>query len=167
MPTRAETDDLLQGFRFKVVEVDREDADGFLTAAAGFNNVTIPEISVEEATYREGNRVYTMKFPGIPTVENSTYQRGVARTDREFFDWLHAGVLGRGKYRADHLIKQFDQTQPGTSEEDEPARQLKLGNAFPIRVKPMGDFAADSSDVSIAEVEVSVEELELKVRDAA
>ena len=156
---RSQTDDLLQSFRFRVFEEDG--GPGFITPAAGFNNVVIPDITLEEVMYREGHRTFTLKFPGVPTVANTTYQRGVARSDTELFDWLRQGVLGKGRYRANHLIKQYDQSNTGENADDVAARQIHCKNVWPLRVKPMGDLDANTSDVSIMECECSVEEIEL------
>lgn len=158
---RSQADELLQNFRFRVLE--QAPGLGYIDYAAGFSNVTTPELSVDEATYREGQRKWTMKFPGFPTVSNTTLQRGVAKTDRGFWDWLYKGVLGKGQYRTNLTINQYDQIATGEDETDAAARQLSMINAYPTRVKPTGDLDANSSDVSIHEIEVSLEELDIVV----
>lgn len=153
---RPQADDLLQNFRFQVVDTD---AEGFLDTTAGFNNVTTPEVSVEVAEYREGNRKYTRKQPGVPTVEAATLQRGIALTETQFASWMLEKVLGGSPYRTDLLIKVFDQEETGESVEDEAKKILEAREAFPNRVKLIGDLDATSSDINIQEIECACEEV--------
>ena len=155
--TRPQADDLLQSFRFSVSSTD-----DVLKEAAGFNNVTTPEVSVESVDYREGNRTYTKKQPGVPTVEAATFTKGIARTDSSFWDWLKTKLLGGQPYRADIDIKAYGQSQPGagvTGINDMVLRQVTCLDCFPTRVKLIGDLDATSSDINIQEIECSVEEV--------
>lgn len=154
--SRLPVDDLLQSFRFRVFAAD----DGFLDANAGFNNVATPELSVEMAEYREGNRKYTLKQPGTPSVENVTLQRGIALTESIFGAWFLARLLGGQPYRTDLLIAVYDQTQTqGINVDDTPARQINCKETFPLRWKPIADLDATSSDINIQELECVCEEV--------
>ena len=157
--TRAQSDDLLQSFRYRVLET----ADSsFLEPAAGFNSVTTPEINQEVAEYREGNRTWTMKFPGVPTVENVTLSQGVAQSSSNFWDWALSALNGLA-YRADLLINVYSQQNPGINIEDPPAHQIMCKNTLATRVKPLGDLDATSSDVNLREIEGAMEEMALKL----
>jgi len=153
---RTQAQDLIQSFRFQVA-----DSDSFLDSTAGFNNVTTPEVSLEVAEYREGNRKYTLKQPGVPTVESCTLQRGIAKAETNFYDWLVTDLLGGAKYRTDLLIKVFDQVKTGEVVTDDPTRELTVYEAFPNRVKIIGDLDATSSDINIQEIECACEEVAL------
>ncbi len=153
---RAQSDDLLQSFRFRV-----QGTEGFLDEVAGFNNVTTPEISIEAAEYREGQRKYTIKQPGVPTVEAATLQRGIARTETAFYDWLSTELLGGNPYREDLLVNVYTQETTGENAADEAQRQIVCKEAFPTRVKIIGDLDATSSDINIQEIECACEEVVL------
>jgi len=140
------------------MEVDP--AIGKLEGKAGFNSVTVPELSQDVAEYREGNVVYTKKFPGVPTVENLTLSKGSAQKDSMFWDWGLSAINGAA-YRTDLLINVYAQAMNGTLEEHDPAKQLKCKEVFPVRVKPIGDLDATSSDVSLSEIDAAVEEIAL------
>jgi len=153
---RSQADDLLQSFRFQVVD---SAAAPFLDVTAGFNNVTTPEVSVEVAEYREGNRKYTLKQPGVPTIEACTMQRGIAKTESNFGDWMLDKLLGGGGYRTDLTIKIYDQVDTGENVDDVAKRELTAKEAFPSRVKLIGDLDATSSDINIQEIECACEEV--------
>lgn len=168
---RAAAEDLMQGFRFHVTAQTSvgedpleftELGDTFGQAQAGFQSVTIPEVTTEAAEYREGTSKWTQKYPGPPTVSDCTLMRGVAMVDTTFFDWVMSAVDGE-EYRADVTIwhyqrAEMDQaTTAGTS-----TRRYICGNAFGIRAKPAGDFDSTSGEVSLAEVDFAMESLEIQ-----
>lgn len=159
---RPVSDDLLQSFRYRVMEVDGDGKLGHLEGKAGFNSVTTPEVSQDVAEYREGNVVYTKKFPGVPTVENITLSKGVAQKDSSFWDWGLAALSGRA-FRSDLVINSYAPDENGTLDTHTPARQLLCKNVFPVRVKPMGDLDATSSDVNLQEIDGAMEELALTI----
>ncbi len=165
---RAAAEDLMQGFRFHVTASTSVGADplAFTTdpaegAQAGFQSVTIPEVTTEAAEYREGTSKWTQKYPGPPTVSDCTLMRGIAMTDTAFFDWIMAALDGR-EYRADVTIWHYQRAEmdqalaAGVS-----TRQYLCGNAFGIRAKPAGDFDSTSGEVSLAEVDFAMESLEV------
>ncbi len=149
---RAQSTDPLQGFRFKVVDAN-VDGGSFLTG--GFATATLPEFTMEAAEYKNGDEKFKRKFPGIPTVNDVTLTRGVVKTNTEFYDWLKAALNGQ-EYRSDVTIQQFHRESDA-----EPAFVYTLKNAFPIRVKPAGDFDANTSDINLAEVDIAYEEFEV------
>lgn len=138
------------------------------TAEAGFQAITSPELTAEVAEYREGLLTYTQKYPGIPTTNDVTFNRGVARFDTAFFQWVTAAVEGR-EYRSDvtylHALRE-GRTEPFNAVDDFANASVKryiLRQAFPIRVKLAGDLDASTSDVSIAEMDVAYEKPEMVV----
>lgn len=132
------------------------------TAEAGFTAVTAPEYTVEAAEYREGIKTYTEKYPGIPTVNEATYSRGVSRNDTSFLAWVLAAIEGR-EYRTDITV--FHATRAGRTTPHDPATNFPNAEtkryiqfeAFPVRVKVAGDLDASTSDVGIAEMDVAFE----------
>lgn len=156
---RARTSDFYHSHEFHVVEEG-----GFLNPAAGFNNVTVPEITLEMAEYREGVRTWTIKQPGYPTVDNVTMSRGVAKRDTDFYNWVITVIEGRTGYRTDLELWHFH----GTDDfglEGNPSRTYKLHEAFPTRVRVAADFDATSAEISLEELEVAVEQITITRRE--
>jgi phage tail-like protein len=151
---------------------------GGLLPEAGFQAVTTPEYTVESVEYRDGLHTYAEKYPGIPTTNDLTFTRGVARNDSAFLDWVTAAIEGR-EYRSDvtvmHAVRVgrgsaaganglFNSTLDFTAQN---SRIYKLFNAFPMRVKVSGDLDSGTSDVSLAEVDVAFESFSVAAPTAA
>lgn len=162
---RAQSSDLLHNFRFQVTDVKSgggsflgtEEKRGEKFPQAGFSQCSMPSITVESATYREGLWRYTKKFPGIPTLEAITLQRGVAKAESALYKWVLACVKGE-EYRADVTVAHFHRENDAA-----PARRIHLKNAFATGHKPGADLDANSSDVSIAEVTVDYESFDVEI----
>lgn len=172
MPARLEATDFLLSFRFQVTMLDKPPGgDKYLDFSrptdgeAGFQSVTLPEITIEATEYREGTYKYTRKFPGPPTISEVSCMRGVVKADTGFFEWCLAAIAG-GEYRANISILQFgreDFSTAGFSEftpEQVPSSAARTYNCYecvPVRVKPAGDMDATSGEVSMAEVDFAPE----------
>lgn len=175
---RAAATDPLHNFRFhvtagEVAGIDSSDplqptvghaAGGIIgqQAQAGFQAATLPELTVETAEYREGNKTYTEKYPGVPTVNDITLTRGVARADTAFITWVLAAAEG-AEYRTDinifHAVREgrsfpYDADADFTSAN---SKLYRLFNAYPSRVKVGTDMDSTSSDVSLAEIDIVYE----------
>lgn len=168
--------DFLQGFRYHVIASDANDADPLQPTVqsdrehhgaggqAGFQSVTIPEISVEASEYREGTFKYTQKYPGPPTVSEFTLMQGVTKQNTAFHDMVMASVDGE-EYRADVRIYHYqrtemDQATSATVADD--IRRLECKECFAIRAKAMGDLDSMAGDISLAEVDLACESFEVK-----
>jgi phage tail-like protein len=167
---RAIATDFFQNFRFHVAMIDGDggvkSADVFSHAKqAGFNSVTIPELSMEATEYREGTSVYTKKFAGIPSFDSVTLTKGVTQDDTDFYKWANRAA-GGGEYRADLQIMHFNRddayganlVQAGGA-----TRAYVCYECVPTRLKLTADMDATGSDVSIAELELAVERVELLI----
>jgi phage tail-like protein len=158
---RAVNTDFYQAFRFGVSVT--EGAVTYIEPNAGFNNITVPEVTMEAAEYREGSFTWTQKYAGVPTVSDATFQQGVSSVaaggnGAPFFDWALAAING-SEYRATVTIRHLHRTLGDTD-----SRQIILQEAFPIRVKPDGDLDATSSEVSIREMDVACESVDVQVK---
>lgn len=125
----------------------------YVQEGTGFNNVTIPETSQEAAEYREGTFTWTQKYPGPPTVSEVTLQRGVTKQFTGFWDWIIGSIYGR-EYRVDLIIHHFHRSDDIAGAA---SFRVNLSHAFPSRVKPTGDLDATSSEISLAELELTCE----------
>jgi len=161
--SRTEASDPLHGFQFhlrteddylRFTDVEGESA---LPGEAGFQSITMPELSQEPSEYREGLHTYTRKFFGIPTVTDITCMRGVAKKDTTFFDWMMLGING-GAVRQDLTIFQWHRDGFGDLSK---ARQAKCYECLPMRVKPAADLEASTTEVSLAEMDIAIESFDL------
>jgi len=166
---RAASEDLMQGFRFHATAANEDSVDplaftelgaSFGHAQAGFQSITIPEITTEAVEYREGIFIWTQKYPGPPTVSDCTLMRGISKLDTKFYDWVMGAVNG-AKYRADVTIWHYQRAEMAAAAIADPTagRSYFCGNAFGTRVKPAGDMASTSGEVSLSEVDFAMEEL--------
>jgi phage tail-like protein len=135
-------------------------------AEAGFQAVTTPEFTLEHVEYREGTKIYTEKYPGIPTVNDLTFSRGVSRKDTAFFDWIVRAIEG-AEYRADLSIFHFlrgARSRAFQSDDvgDDNTKRYIIRNGSPSRVKLAADLDASTGDVSLAEVDVVMERFEIQ-----
>ena len=178
MSLRAQDSDYLHNFRFlaaatNTAGVNRLTVDG--RAQAGFNSVTTPEATVEVAEYKEGQDIYTQKYPGNPTVNDITLSRGVARSDSAFWSWVRQVIEGTGAYRATLTISHLHRVEALTRAfpaegienvtripEDAEGMVYHLFQAFPTRHKVAADLDATSSDVSLMELDVAFESFEVE-----
>jgi phage tail-like protein len=191
MPRPVSTD-FLQSMRFHVDVVAADNTPRLLrpvpTGASypqsGFSQVTIPSMSVDTVDYREGTFIYTRRQPGIPSMEDITLSRGVARGDSSFFDWMRQVVEGTGEYRATLEIRhyhrdnthirsgQFPGQFPATNRINQTtipesilasaaARTYQVFEAFPTNVKPAGDLEATTAEINIQDITVAYEHFEV------
>jgi phage tail-like protein len=140
---------------------------------AGFKTCSLPDLSVDVKTYKEGIWIYDRKFPGVPTVSDVTMSRGVTRNDTAFYRWLLKTAEGTGEYRAKISIKIYhrdtnltlrdpastinDATEPGLNNLTLPARTITLYEAFPTKVTLGSALDSANSEISVAELTLSCE----------
>jgi phage tail-like protein len=145
-------------FRFHLVDP----AGGNLDTVAGFTTVTMPEVTVEEAPYREGTFIWTQKYPGVPSVSDITLNKGIFKRDSDFFNWVLKVVNGGQEYRTELVLQQFHITDEfginGT-----PSRVTRLREVWGKQAKPTSDMDATSSNVSLQNLVISVEEIEVEI----
>lgn len=107
---RAEATDPLTTFKFGVEVVSSNGTNRLIPpfrAEGGFTQVGLPQATTDIISYREGNFVYTEKYPGIPSMADITLSRGLFRGDITLWEWQRQIMEGSGEYRADVFIKQF------------------------------------------------------------
>lgn len=177
---RAVATDYLHSMRFQVAVNDGNNPlttlnpDGVVEA--GFSAVTTPEMTVEAVEYKEGNMIYTRKYPGNPSMSDITLSRGVARVDSSFWNWMQLVAEGAefdqpvAQYRQDLDIRHFhrDTSLTGDTVQNRtqldvgsPARIYRIKEAFPIRHKVAGDLDATASEISIMELDLSFEHFDV------
>lgn len=147
---RASIEDPIKTFRFRIV------VDGFIRA--GFSEVTAPEMSTEEAAYREGGFNETkQKSAGLTSFGDITMRRGQIigssrGGDNDFLDWYKqvfdvASSGNSSNYRKDLDIEQF-------SASNVRVRVWRVYDAWPKKLKPFSDLKADGSENSLEDIVV-------------
>ena len=143
---------------------------------AGFSKVGVPKATVGKVEYREGTMIYTRKFPGIPSMEDITMERGLTRGDSSFWDWLRQIIEGSGEFRADLQIKMFHRdtalNRPFQDKgiinsemidiQAQPARIYHVKDAFPIDHQVGSELDATNADVSIKSLTLTYERFEVE-----
>lgn len=168
---RSQSTDFYQNHRFHVRVVEGGPAGDPITFSpggagegveAGFNSCGIPELTLPTVTYRDGVSKYTIKQQGAPEYSSFTLSRGIAKGDSKFFDWANAAVNG-GEYRADLSIGTYLREEESARKDRSLtiARSLACYECIPTRCKPGSDLDSTSNDISMAEVEIEPEWIEL------
>ena len=159
---RAQTTDFYHVMKYAIRIVT-----GGITGAsdfqAGFNTASIPEINIEIAEYKEGVYLHRRKFPGDVTYSDLTLTKGVAKKNTAMFDWINATKNGE-EYRVDLQIAHFHRDDVVGLADFTTATPNRIINCFectPMRVKPGSDMDALSSEVSIEEMDITLERMEL------
>ena len=156
--------DYYQAYKFAVA-IDPPANNYLVGVNAGFNMITVPEISAEAAEYREGTFTWTKKQMGVPTVSDATFQQGITSIFQgghgaPFLAWMLAALEG-SEYRAElHIWHLHRKDALSGTQATYTSRSLTIYEAFPIRVKPEGDLDATSSEVSIRELDVACEKID-------
>lgn len=168
---RAQQTDFLQNFRYHVRAIG---ADGQRRMApdgrpeAGFSQVGTPRLQIENAPYKEGTMNYARKQPGVPSFEDISCSRGIARGDTSFYDWAQQTAEGAGEYRADLDIMVYHRAQALTRtggdrrntlniNTDRPAVTIHVLEAFPNGLPLFGELDATSSEIAVHELGVTYE----------
>lgn len=170
---REPINDFLQAGRFHVLDVSFS-FPPVLLPVFGFRGCTLPELSINIREVVEGNYEYPRKVVSGASVGNITLQQGVSLFNSDFWDWARKSVVGN-KPPKDLMIVQFtrmgsnedilgggaDQVPPGLEFASRvPGRAWVLKKCRPARYKPGLDFDAMSQEISIAELDLAVEEFE-------
>lgn len=178
--TRPMSSDYMQGFRYHVVAHPVSGSDDPLQpriggnvgqhgagagVQAGFQSVTIPEISVEASEYREGIFKWTEKYPGVPTVSDISLIRGIVKEDTSFYRMVMNSIEGI-EYRCEVQIYQYhrsEMTDKLGSVGAAGSRMIVCHNCFATRAKPNGDLDSTAGDVSLSEIDLCMESFDLDV----
>jgi phage tail-like protein len=114
---------------------------------AGFNQVTIPDISIDPIEYREGNELTTVrKIPGQVKYSNIILKRGVT-DNMELFEWIKKiseGSINSTRKTVSILI---------LDEKGDEAARWDFAEAWPTKY--------DSPELNASSNEIAIETLEI------
>lgn len=171
---RAQANDFMQGFRYHVVARTASGVDPLDEVRsghgvhAGFQSVTLPEISTEASEYREGTFKWTEKYPGVPVVSPMTLIQGITKKSNAFYNTVMAALNGE-EYRLDVTVYHFHRGDIGSADyvdiskiDSDKVRRYECYNAFGTRAKPAGDLDSMASEVSLAEIDLEMESFKVE-----
>ncbi len=175
---RAQSTDYLHSMRFHVTTSAPTGTPGDLnhpsvgSPEAGFSACTTPTATVEAVEYKEGQYLYTRKYPGHVTYDNVTLSRGVARVDTGFWRWIKNVIEGNSDYRVEVSILHYHRADvlPGPTNppadlllipQNPPSRVYRLYEAFPAAHKFASDLDATESAISIMSIDIAFEHCSL------
>lgn len=175
---RSQLTDPLQTTMFHLLDVSFS-LPVVLIPVFGFARVTLPTIALGERVINEGNYEYPRKVIERATVSNMTLEQGVTLFNSDFSDWIEDAVQGKVEPRT-LLLVQFQRTNPlrsagqglsglgfnavGQAFQDGavrlPGRAWMCKRCRPVSYRPGSDLDAMSAEISVASLEISMEEFE-------
>lgn len=126
---------------------------------AAFQTVSMPEQTVESIEYSEGVFSYARHYPGRTSFSTVTCHKGTVKGDTLLAKWIRRASEG-WNYRANISIHQFhrsDLTGKTVYRDTAASRRILLINCVPMRYKPGSDFDPMSIEISVQEMEFSIE----------
>jgi phage tail-like protein len=138
----------------------------------------MPQLNLENQSIKEGNYEFPRKVMKSASASSISLEQGVSITNSDFYDWVRKAVVGRMGPR-NLLLVQFTRINPigqegvfrspssgffgaafGNAEFAAriPGRAWMLENCRPASYKPGSDLDGLSSEVSIATLELEMEE---------
>lgn len=167
---RAQLTDYLQVGRFHVLDMSFT-IPPILLPVYGFKTCSMPEMIANVKSITEGNYEFPRKVYSGAEIGDVTLTQGVSLLNSDFYDWMRKAVIGqRGPKNI--LIVQFLNSKGKTFSGSGaitgglefvarlPGRAWLLKNCRPSRYRPGSDFDAMSQEISIAELTLSIEEME-------
>jgi phage tail-like protein len=124
---------------------------------AGFSEVSGLTQEIQLIEYRDGaSKLYsTLKMPGLQKYGNVTLKRGVAKSDNDFFTWLHTVQL--------NTIERRDLTISLLNENHEPVMTWKILQAWPVKVSSP-DLKANGNEVAVESIEIAHEGVSIEAK---
>jgi len=121
-----------------------------------FKSITIPTMELQIKEIQEGNWPFKHNVPlGFVNTGQVTIASAVTSLSMDFFLWFHQAVYGKFGPRRNFTIAHTRQDQTI------PRRIILLEGCIPVSWKPSSDFDATSSDISIEELTMAVNRVEV------
>lgn len=164
--------DMMQAFPFWLFDasaiVPGDPLFSIFDPSLGFSAITAPEITIETRQIQPGNWEYKRQFVKTASASPITLSRGARFFDSDFYNWITRAIRGAEPVRRDLFLVHFLGFRPLLVSPDVasvqafppsriPGRAWVLYDCIPTRYKAGTDFDANSSDVSIQELEVQPE----------
>jgi len=157
---RPVNEDPYLSYRFQVLDPTGTN----LKIDGGFKTATLPNVTVNAVTYREGTDQWTRKYPGINEVSELSLETGIFRRNSAFFDWIVRIIQGGNReYRSELIVNQFHM-QDSFGSKGTPSRVTRLLNCFPTDVKPTGDLSGEDDAVQIETATFACEQIQVELK---
>ena len=126
----------------------------------GFQTITMPSVSLELRDVVEGNWPHVHRIPVTRmSTDDVTLTQAVFRNSSDFYTWIFQALYGRGAPRRNFVIVHLGRGIFGW----EGKRLIRLMNCVPVSWKPGSDFDANAAEVSIEELTIHVERIDLEI----
>lgn len=136
----------------------------------GFQTISMPEVGIELRDVVEGNWPYPHRVP-ITRAQTSdvTLTQAVFRNSSDFYAWIFQALWGRGAPRRNFAIVHLGRGGRVGEALDVWAerRTIRLLRCVPVTWKPGSDFDANAAEVSLEELTMHVERIDLEIGPAA
>lgn len=120
----------------------------------GFQSMSVPEMTMEMKTIKEGNNPYVHQVPlGWQNGGNITLTMAVFPLNIDMFLWWKQVISGLFAPRR-HMILTHTRLDKGL-----PARMLTCSNCIPVSWRPASDFDANTSAVSMESITFYCEQI--------
>ena len=142
----------------------------------GFQSLSMPEVSVEFRDINEGNWPHAHRIPMTRmSTGDVTLSQAVFANSSDFYTWIFQALYGRGAPRRNfqivHLGRSSDIALVGSVFFGVPrwgeARYIRLFGCLPVTWRPGSDFDANGAEVSLEELTINVERIDLEFSDFA
>jgi phage tail-like protein len=143
------------------------------SAVLGAQSITMPEYTLTLDEINEGTLDTAIRVVIGAAVNNITLTRAVYVVDKEFFNWIRMTASGKANsevFRRDLVLVWFHNAigvstgaHTGIGMVDNPRVPFKawyLKDTIPVRYKPGADFDANSSAISIQELELAPRDID-------
>lgn len=168
---RNQLTDFLQVGKFHILDVSIS-IPFVLLPVFGFARCSLPEVSADIFKIKEGNYEFARKVTKGADVGAITLEQGVSIFNSDFGDWMRKSLVGQVGPK-NLLIIQFSRINPA----DDPSLSGDFGGLFgfefakrvpgrawyckgcrPSRFKPGSDFDGMSQEISVASLDIEIEE---------
>ena len=125
-----------------------------LPVAAGYSNMSMPEITVETQDVNQATAQAPTKIILGASIGSITLSRAVYLLDDDFYQWVRMAVQGKtykGMFRRDLLMIWFSE-RVRLGPLPAPLKAFLLVDVIPLSYKPGSDFDPSSSAVSLQEL---------------
>ena len=120
----------------------------------GFQSMTVPEMTMEMKTIKEGNNPYVHQVPlGFQSGGNITLAMAVFPLNIDMFIWWQQVITGSFAPRRNMLLVHT------RGDKGLPARMLSCSNCIPVSWKPASDFDATTTAVSMETITFYTEQI--------
>lgn len=121
-----------------------------------FKSISVPTVTMAMKTIQEGNWPFAHQIPlGKVTTGDTTIESAVTSLSMDFYLWFFQAIYGTGAPRRNLTVVHT------RADKLNPRRIINLFGCVPKTWQPSSNFDANSSDISIESLTMSVHQVEV------